>query len=206
MALCAQHDNEKNRQLVAISWKSYLQKGLAEQIDQAKNRSGSALLQATVRFLAGGMLSFLCTQCEPTPQGTLRIVGSDGQTTFVPMQHVREFTVKPYGQTDGTNDAPAPSSTLSHAKKPLSALQESEANKKALLMALGENEGENDTNESRYESRNKGEKTQTKASPRFGANDDKSETTPAPALRTKSSQPEYFTDLPVPYGTPFPEE
>lgn len=136
MALCARHDNANNRDLVSSSWQQFLRKGLAEQIGQAQSRGGNALQQATVRFLAGGMLSFLCTTCEPTPQGTLRIVSAQGESTFIPLQHIREFTVKAHGQPS-IPDAPSP---LDATKPPsvTSELQDSEANKSALLQALGE--------------------------------------------------------------------
>jgi hypothetical protein len=42
------------------------------------------------------MLSFLCTACTPTAQGTLCIEHPDGERTFIPMQHVREYSLRPY--------------------------------------------------------------------------------------------------------------
>lgn len=49
----------------------------------------------TVRFNSGGMLSFTGSGCRPTEQHTLCIEEADGGRTFIPLQHIREYTVSP---------------------------------------------------------------------------------------------------------------
>lgn len=137
MALCPAHDNAANRASVADAWQHLLKNDIAEQTRIAQSRTQAAVHRADVRFLAGGMLSFLCQSCAPTPQGTLRIVSPEGEQTFIPMQHVREFSVRPHAeQNESALSARAEGQAIMQAR----ALDQSEEKKKALLSALGANE------------------------------------------------------------------
>lgn len=105
MALCAQHDTEENRRLVAAAWLARQEKAVATLTTVARQKSSPGIQLATVHFTGGGMLSFTCTRCAPTQQGTLLIEQPDGTHTFIPMQHVREYTIRPY-LTAVNGDAP----------------------------------------------------------------------------------------------------
>ena len=100
LALCAEHDNAPNRLAVANVWREMLKKDIAGQMAVARHKAVPVIQTATVRFTAGGMLSFLCTACAPTEQETLRIDHPDGERTFIPMRHVREYSVRPYIQEE----------------------------------------------------------------------------------------------------------
>ena len=95
LALCPAHDNAENRLAVAAAWQALLNNDIAGQLAVARYRAQPKVQTATVRFMAGGMLSFLCLSCAPTEQGTLRIEHPDGEQTFIPMQHVREYSLRP---------------------------------------------------------------------------------------------------------------
>ena len=73
-----------------------LRKSIAGQLAVARHKANPIIQTACVRFTAGGMLSFLCTTCMPTEQGTLRIDHPDGERTFIPMQQVHEYSLRPY--------------------------------------------------------------------------------------------------------------
>jgi len=96
LALCPEHDNAVNRLAVAKAWKEMIRQNITEQMAMAKYKANPIIQTACVRFTAGGMLSFLCTACMPTQQGTLRIDHPDGERTFIPMQQVREYSLRPY--------------------------------------------------------------------------------------------------------------
>ena len=95
LALCAEHDNEKNRLAVANAWHAMLAEELAASMSIARQKASPLLQTANIRFSGGGMLSFPCTTCTPTAQGTLRIDGPDGSQTFIPLQHIREYSLRP---------------------------------------------------------------------------------------------------------------
>lgn|GEM_PF-5477798 len=84
-----------NRLAVTDAWEEMIRRDIAGQLAVARYRVNPILQTACVRFTAGGMLSFLCTACTPTAQGTLRIDHPDGEHTFIPMQHVREYSLRP---------------------------------------------------------------------------------------------------------------
>jgi hypothetical protein len=90
LALCAEHDNGKNRLDVVSAWQTMIIENLAAGMSMARQKISPLLRTANIRFTGGGMLSFLCTACFPTEQGTLRLEGPDGSQTYIPLQHVRE--------------------------------------------------------------------------------------------------------------------
>ena len=96
LALCPEHDNADNRLAVTDAWEKMIRKTMAEQFAMTRHRAKPIIQMTCVRFTAGGMLSFLCTVCMPTEQGTLRIDHPDGERTFIPLQHVREYSLRPY--------------------------------------------------------------------------------------------------------------
>jgi hypothetical protein len=49
----------------------------------------------TVRFTAGGLLSFMGTGCSPTEHNTLCIEEEDGGRTYIPMLQIRDYSVRP---------------------------------------------------------------------------------------------------------------
>jgi len=124
LALCPAHDNEENRLAVAAAWQILLNNDIAGQLAVARYRAKPKLQTATVRFMAGGMLSFLCLSCAPTEQGTLRIEHPDGEQTFIPMQHVREYSLRPSLPEDKDSEeaeysAPDTSLIVGTEKEPL---------------------------------------------------------------------------------------
>ncbi len=99
LALCAGHDTPENRAIVSKVWEERQRSEIAAVSDIARHKAAPDEANlVTVHFSGGGMLSFTCTSCAPTEQGTLRIEETDGTQTFVPMQHVREYTVRPVGK------------------------------------------------------------------------------------------------------------
>lgn len=105
LALCAEHNTAANRLAVANAWKEALRKDIAGQIAVAGHKMRPCIQTATVRFMAGGLLSFLCTACAPTEQGTLRIDHPDGERTFIPLQHIRAYSLRPCMPEDSADDA-----------------------------------------------------------------------------------------------------
>ena len=95
MALCAEHDNAKNRTQVIRAWRALHERDIVSMTTAARHKAAAALQVASVHFTGGGMLSFICTACTPTDTGTLRIDDADGNNTFIPLQHVREYTLRP---------------------------------------------------------------------------------------------------------------
>lgn len=98
MALCAEHDTPQNRLLVSRAWRDVNAREIAAATSVARHKASPALYVVSVHFTGGGMLSFACTACTPTAQGTLRIDDADGKQTYIPMQHIREYTIRPHSE------------------------------------------------------------------------------------------------------------
>lgn len=97
LALCAEHNTPENRVKVSNAWHDLLEQDLTALTEVARYKvDAPSLKTANVHFAGGGLLSFVCTDCAPTPQGTLCIHTPDDSQTFIPMQHIREYTVRPY--------------------------------------------------------------------------------------------------------------
>ena len=96
LALCAEHNTFDNRQLVGRAWRELNERGISAMTSVAKYKAAPILQVVSVHFTGGGMLSFTCTACTPTDRGTLRIDQADGTHTFIPMQHIREYALRPY--------------------------------------------------------------------------------------------------------------
>lgn len=96
LALCAAHDTPENREYLKQAWEKLQQKELSAFALLSRQKASPVVQVATVHFSGGGMLSFTCTAVTPTEQGTLRIEQLDGTQTFIPMQHIREYSLHPY--------------------------------------------------------------------------------------------------------------
>lgn len=121
MALCAEHNTPENRLRVIKAWNAMLRDDLSVLNEIAKHKaSAPGLHMANVQFTGGGMLSFVCTACTPTEQGTLRIEAPDGTLNYIPMQHVREYSVRPYAKE------PKPATPAFPASSEATALQSQE--------------------------------------------------------------------------------
>lgn len=116
LALCPEHNTANNRLAVAKAWRSMLESDAANMARTAEYKSGGPYLQTvTVHFNGGGMVSFICLDCSPTQHATLRIKTPDDGCSYIPMQHIREYSVRP------CQDAPGPVSTEARATKALEA-------------------------------------------------------------------------------------
>lgn len=110
MALCAEHNNQENRLAVANAWQQQLLADIALRADIVRQRKAQAEQVLSVHFAGGGMLSFICTACEPTEHGALRVESADGAQTFIPLLHVRDYALRPLIGTskDSLADAKRP--------------------------------------------------------------------------------------------------
>ena len=95
MALCREHDTPENRAAVTRSWHEAQVRALSRSTAVAAHRAGDVPLMVQVRFSAGGMLTFTSRACFPTEQKTLCLEGLDGSRTYIPLEHIREYTVRP---------------------------------------------------------------------------------------------------------------
>ena len=95
MALCATHDTPENRALVTKTWHETQVRALSRTISFAAKKAGDAPQMVQVRFNAGGMLTFTCRACFPTEHKTLCLESLDGARTYIPLEHIREYTVRP---------------------------------------------------------------------------------------------------------------
>lgn len=100
LALCAEHNTQENRLAVARAWQNMLRSEIASMTDVARAKAAPFEQLITVHFNGGGMLSFICIACGTTAQNTLRIDAPDGSRTYIPMQHVREYSVRPHMDED----------------------------------------------------------------------------------------------------------
>ena len=96
LALCAEHDSAAKRREVEEAWHQKQLHELAAHSLVAEQKASPGKMLATVHFTGGGMLSFTCTAVSPTEQGTLKIEQLDGTLTFLPMQHIKEYSIRPY--------------------------------------------------------------------------------------------------------------
>jgi hypothetical protein len=96
LALCPRHDTPQNREIVKDAWHEGHKRGISAMTSVARHRASAGLHVVSIHFTGGGMVSFACTACAPTDQGTLRIDDADGKQTYIPVQHIREYTVRPY--------------------------------------------------------------------------------------------------------------
>lgn len=95
-ALCPEHDTADNRLIVIKKWQDMLSQDIQAMTSVAQHKAAApSIRMATVRFTGGGMLSLPCLSCAPTSQGTLRLVMPDDSQTFIPMQHIREYSLRP---------------------------------------------------------------------------------------------------------------
>jgi hypothetical protein len=97
LALCPEHDTAKNRAAMERDWQALLEKDMALALSLAGHKAAPRVHAVTVRFLGGGTLAFTCLSCSPTPQNTLRVEKTDGTQTFIPMRHIRDYTVRAHG-------------------------------------------------------------------------------------------------------------
>lgn len=95
LALCAEHNNAENRRAVALAWQELLRRGIESATNLARHKAEPSAQVVTVHFTGGGLLSFTCLKAAPTEHGTLCIEAPDGSRTYVPMQHVREYVLRP---------------------------------------------------------------------------------------------------------------
>ena len=93
MGLCAEHDSEAARQEVLALWQTTLGRRMVESTaSPGIDRMGELLV--TVLFSNGGKLSFLCLQCAPTAHNSLELTEKNGNSTFIPMDQIKAYTVK----------------------------------------------------------------------------------------------------------------
>ncbi|MDL2290604.1 hypothetical protein LJC09_00665 [Desulfovibrio sp. OttesenSCG-928-F20] len=95
MALCAEHNTAQNRQAVAVAWQDRLRGDIEIVTDMARKKAAPGQQLLSVHFSGGGLLSFTCTDCRATENGSLRIEAEDGSLTFIPLLHVREYVLRP---------------------------------------------------------------------------------------------------------------
>lgn len=96
LALCALHDSPERRREVEEDWQKRQIRDLAVYSQVATQKAAPVKMLVTVNFSGGGMLTFTCSAVSPTEYGTLRIEQLDGTLTFLPLQHVKEYSVRPY--------------------------------------------------------------------------------------------------------------
>ncbi|MDR1685879.1 MAG: hypothetical protein LBR82_05470 [Desulfovibrio sp.] len=94
IALCPEHDTAANREAMEREWRQLLEKETALALSLAGHKAAPRVYAVTVRFTGGGTLSFTCLSCAPTLQDTLRIEEPDGSLTFIPLRHIRDYTVR----------------------------------------------------------------------------------------------------------------
>lgn len=107
LALCAEHDNLENRALVSEAWNERHKQEISSMTSVARHKAAPFLQVVAVHFTGGGMLSFVCTSCKPAGQETLRIDDADGNHTFIPLRHVREYSLRPYSESPAVPDVRA---------------------------------------------------------------------------------------------------
>jgi hypothetical protein len=96
LALCSLHDTPENRNLLEKAWNDLLAQSIATAVSLARRKASPPERKIiTVRFTAGGALSFLGTRCAPTEHNTLCIEEEDGGRTYIPMPQIRDYTVRP---------------------------------------------------------------------------------------------------------------
>ena len=121
LALCPEHNTPENRLAVVKAWRALIEREAAIMTGIAGFRAAAPSLQtATVHFTGGGMLSFTCLSCSPTTQGTLCIESPDGARNFIPMQHIREYSVRPYASDTAETGPGEPAHTAQIAFPPSS--------------------------------------------------------------------------------------
>ena len=100
LALCALHDTAENRERVREAWEAMQTAEISSFAQVSQQKAAPAVRMLVVHFSGGGMLSFRCTAVAPTAQGTLRIEQPDGTQTFIPLQHIREYSTHPWFADD----------------------------------------------------------------------------------------------------------
>ncbi len=95
LALCPDHDTLEHRMVVSSLWQERHLAAIAAATDVARHKAAPTAFIVTILFNGGGMLSFSCASCAPTAQNTLCIDELNGARTYVPLQHVREYSVRP---------------------------------------------------------------------------------------------------------------
>lgn len=109
LALCSEHNTRENRLSVVKAWYSRLEQDISSMSTVSRQKAAPFLHTANIHFIGGGMLSFLCTACTPTEQHTLRIDAPDGSRTYIPLQHIREYSVSPHVPEQPQQSPPPPS-------------------------------------------------------------------------------------------------
>lgn len=98
MGLCKAHDTPQNRVLVTKAWQDAQVRALSRAASVVAREAGDARLSVRVRFTAGGLLEFTCRACFPTEHNTLCLESPDGERTFIPLEQIREYTVRPLAE------------------------------------------------------------------------------------------------------------
>ena len=100
LGLCHLHDNPENRITLQKAWQEMCEGLMKTAMVVAEHKAVPMLYSITVNFIGGGVLSFVGTRCQATPQGTLAVEEQNGETAFIPMQHIREYLVRPVPTAD----------------------------------------------------------------------------------------------------------
>ncbi len=99
LALCRRHDTPENRIALEKAWKDMSASMMRTVMSVTEHKARPVLYNLTVNFKGGGMLSFPCANCRTTDQGTLAVEEQDGGTVFIPMQHIRDYTMRPASES-----------------------------------------------------------------------------------------------------------
>ncbi|MDL2316113.1 hypothetical protein LJC59_03420 [Desulfovibrio sp. OttesenSCG-928-A18] len=137
LALCIAHDSPENRLRVEEAWRELRLHDLATMTELARQKAAPERNIVSVHFTGGGMLSFICSGCAPTGHGTLRIEQEDGSHTYIPMRHIREYSLHPYAP-----DAIAPQPASGEVAAPDAALPTKEGQARPLCEPPCESLGE----------------------------------------------------------------
>jgi hypothetical protein len=95
LALCPEHDNSENRLSLRKAWHTLLTKNISTAINIARQKTSPDIQIISVHFMEGGSISFPCIACTPTEHESLFIQAPDGAKTYIPLRHIRDYTLRP---------------------------------------------------------------------------------------------------------------
>jgi len=104
LALCPLHDNGENRLALEDAWRALLQAHISAVMNIARHKASPRLQVISVHFLEGGTLSFTCLSCSATSHDALCIEAPDGAKTYIPLRHIRDYTLRLYLPEDKSSD------------------------------------------------------------------------------------------------------
>ena len=109
LGLCPKHDTTDNRRNVRRQWIQLMEEEAGRALTHRPDRDAKPLgHEVEIDFLDGGRRTIQCLQYEVMEGKDLLAISVEGEAVFYPLQHIRNFHVRPLFSLAPSQDAEEP--------------------------------------------------------------------------------------------------